>query len=159
MRSVRVLDVLFTAHSAVNLLSRVAAAQAQKVCQVENIQSGHTAPLAQRKDVNEVDIDIQPDFPKDVERGQPQPSIVSDFNTTDRATSSSRETPLGDAKDTSTPPNVVKGSPLMGATTEEIRRKVKERYSKPASTLYQSLELGSIAQPEQVLVNRLYKLN
>jgi hypothetical protein len=134
MRSVRALDVLFTAQSAVNLLSRVVTSQTGKLCRVEprtythtqdasvDASSGPTSPFTNDSTHEAVPPAAQrvPNHGETVKRNS-EPLLQEDTKPTLNSNSVSKE-----------------------VSTSHVG--VRQRYTKPSSKLFESLEPNSLQQ-------------
>jgi hypothetical protein len=137
MRSVRALDVLFTAQSAVNLLTRVVTSQTGKLCQVEPRTYTHI------QDAN-VDASSGPtssftsDSTHEALNGVP-PAAQRVPNHGETVMHTSEPLLQEDTKSTLNLNSVSKE-----ASTSHVG--VRQRYTKPSSKLFESLEPNSLQQ-------------
>ncbi|KAG8846379.1 hypothetical protein FRB91_000868 [Serendipita sp. 411] len=145
MRSVRVLDVLFTANSAVNLLSRVAASQASKVCRLQetNPTFNDTVEPAQQEDDGVLSKENLNVASRNETVGTVRPTTVAEVLSENPAPS----TPQAPQIEHKVPINI---SPTSSSTINAPSglRSVRERYAKIPSALYQSLEPRVLEQPD-----------
>ncbi|KAG8834896.1 hypothetical protein FRC17_006443 [Serendipita sp. 399] len=139
MRSVRVLDVLFAANSAINLLSRVATSQASKVCRLqEKPSSSDIAEPSQRESKG---TSLKEDEEVVLRNGN------SAATTTTEVLSEAPATPLPGISNieqnyqVNNAPNASKDASLS-------RRTIRERYAKTPSVLYQTLEPPSLEKQD-----------
>jgi hypothetical protein len=141
MRSVRALDVLFTAQSAVNLLSRVATSQASKLCSVRREPIQHGAPQAASNEY------IQKE------------TVVNRTESAAESLNAARTTltNIQEVVDASTEQHRRQGSPLSSKllqlkdnAPELSRQNVRERYSKPPSALFKTIDPTLIEETKSV---------
>lgn len=132
MRSVRALDVLFTAQSAINLLSRVVASQTGNLCRVDPHASTHEANAedsnnhntTSRNDIKPNVVNVASYSPKNPPAGievapyTSKPHIIDAVHTSNEKTASKE-------------PSISHIS-------------VRQRYTKPTSNLFRSLEPNSL---------------
>jgi hypothetical protein len=137
MRSVRALDVLFTAQSAVNLLSRVVASQTGKLCRVE------PQTYTQTQDAN-VDTSSSPASPltndlthEAFDGAPPAAQGVRNHGETGMRT-------LEPLLQEDTTPTLNLNSVSKELSTSHVG--VRQRYTKPSSKLFESLESNSLQQ-------------
>lgn len=137
MRSVRALDVLFTAQSAVNLLSRVVASQSGKLYRVEPRIYTHTQD-ANVEPSSSPNSNFTNDSMHDTFDGVP-PAARTLSNHGETATRISEPLPGEATKPTSNlnPVSIEMSTRHVG---------VRQRYTKPSSKLFESLEPNSLQQ-------------
>ncbi|KAG9021287.1 hypothetical protein FS842_006710 [Serendipita sp. 407] len=145
MRSVRVLDVLFTANSAVNLLSRVAASQASKVCRLQetNPTFNDTVEPAQQEHDGVLSKENLNVASRNETVGTVRPTTVAEVLSENPAPS----TPQAQQIEHKVPISI---TPTSSDTINapSAPRSVRERYAKNPSALYQSLEPQVLEQPD-----------
>jgi hypothetical protein len=140
MRSVRALDVLFTAQSAVNLLSRVATSQASKLCSVRQEPIQHADPQAASNE----------HFQKETLVGSTEPAAES-VNTA--PTSTNMQEVMGTSTEQRGYQESYGSSKLLhykDNTSALLRQGVRERYSKPPSALFQTIDPTLIEETKSV---------
>ncbi|CAG7848324.1 Protein ABC1 homolog, mitochondrial Flags: Precursor [Serendipita indica DSM 11827] len=139
MRSVRALDVLFTAHAAVNLLSRVAAAQASKICHTQQQPPPSSVDAQQATKRNEQRVDEIKASITEVE--EPNPIETATKPTSFESTLSGSPLPISPAHtQLGSTPQIEAISQAPYAKTLASRKEVRERYAKTPSKLYRNVE-------------------
>lgn len=134
MRSVRALDVLFTAQAAVNLLSRVAASQATKICAV---QDEPVTEISQQEATKSNTAELRP-----ISDAQPIPSspLPTQEDLRDAQTIQERQPPVASINLS----NISDNGPVLS------RQEVKKRYTKPPSALFRSIDPSSLDKANAV---------
>lgn len=142
MRSVRALDVLFTAQSAVNLLSRVVASQTGSLCRVDPQASAQEVPTE------------EPTSPASSSTNNSEPRIINVVPSSSRNRSADVDAVSQNLEHRSINASL---APNMNTVSQEAPKShvgVRQRYTKPTSKLFQSLDANSLeyATPPPVVM-------